>query len=82
MLARDSEAALQPVLSPPPLDLFPSFLQESLSRSVLCALIWSAIILSNGMCVAISMFQFTFGRRGTSGAMSAGKIKKLFAFVT
>ena len=42
----------------------------------------SAIILSNVMCVAISMFQFTFGRRGTSGAMSAGKIKKLFAFVT
>jgi len=60
----------------------PSFLQESLSRFVICALIWSAIILSNVMCVAISMFQFTFGRRGTSGAMSAGKIKKLFAFVT
>lgn len=50
----------------------PSFLQESLSLS----LTWSAVILSNGMCVVISMFQVTFGRRGTSGAMSARTIEK------
>jgi len=45
-------------------------------------LIWSAVILSKSMCVVISMFQFTFGLRGTSGAMSARKIEKYFASVT
>lgn len=68
--ARDS-AALQPVLSAQPLDLLPSYKNPSHF-----SLTWSAVILSNGMCVVISVFQVTFGRRGTSGAMSARTIEK------